>query len=34
VAELETKGYIGFQGKHAGAPVWFRNIKIKTLPAE
>jgi hypothetical protein len=30
-AELETKGYIGFQGKHAGAPIWFRNIKIKTL---
>ena len=30
-AELPTKGYIGFQGKHAGAPVWFRNIKVKEL---
>jgi len=34
VAELETKGYIGLQGKHAGAPIWFRNLKIKTLPSE
>lgn len=25
---LPTKGKIGFQGKHAGAPVYFRNIKI------
>jgi hypothetical protein len=31
-AELPTKGHIGFQGKHAGAPIWFRNMKIKTLP--
>ncbi len=30
-AELATEGYIGFQGKHAGAPVWFRNIRIKEL---
>lgn len=30
-AELPTKGYIGFQGKHAGAPIYFRNIKIKEL---
>ncbi len=30
-AELPTKGHIGFQGKHAGAPIWFRNIKIKEL---
>ncbi len=30
-AELPTKGNIGFQGKHAGAPIWFRNIKIKEL---
>lgn len=29
--ELATKGKIGFQGKHAGAPIWFRNIKIKEL---
>ncbi|OHB67393.1 MAG: glycosyl hydrolase [Planctomycetes bacterium RBG_13_63_9] len=24
-----TKGKIGLQGKHAGAPIWFRNVKIK-----
>ena len=30
-AELQTKGYIGLQGKHAGAPIWFRNVKIKLL---
>lgn len=30
-AELTTNGKIGFQGKHAGAPIWFRNIKIKEL---
>ena len=30
-AELATKGHIGFQGKHAGAPIFFRNIKIETL---
>ncbi len=26
-----AKGKIGLQGKHAGAPIWFRNIKIKKL---
>jgi acetyl esterase/lipase len=26
-----TKGKIGLQGKHAGAPIWFRNIKIREL---
>jgi len=26
-----TQGRIGFQGKHAGAPIWFRNIKIREL---
>lgn len=31
VATLPTKGKIGFQGKHGGAPIWFRNIKIKEL---
>lgn len=31
LAELATKGRIGFQGKHAGAPIFFRNIKIKVL---
>lgn len=30
-AELATKGRIGFQGKHAGAPIFFRNIKIKEI---
>jgi len=30
-AELPTKGKIGFQGKHAGAPIYFRNLKIKEL---
>ncbi len=29
-AELPTKGRIGFQGKHGDAPIWFRNIRIKT----
>jgi hypothetical protein len=28
-AELPTRGRIGFQGKHAGAPIYFRNIRIK-----
>lgn len=31
VAELPTHGFIGFQGKHAGAPIFFRNLKIKEL---
>jgi hypothetical protein len=30
-SELPTKGYIGFQGKHGEALIWFRNIKIKEL---
>ncbi|MDR2423583.1 MAG: DUF1080 domain-containing protein [Prevotellaceae bacterium] len=30
-AELPTKGFIGFQGKHGQALIWFRNIKIKEL---
>ena len=30
-AQLPTKGYIGFQGKHGDATIWFRNIKIKQL---
>lgn len=28
-AELPTKGKIGLQGKHAGAPIYFRNLKIQ-----
>jgi len=31
LAELPTKGRIGLQGKHAGAPIWFRNVKIHPL---
>ncbi len=31
LAELRTKGRIGLQGKHAGAPIWFRNLKIREL---
>ncbi len=30
-AELPTMGHIGFQGKHAGAPIYFRNIRVKEL---
>ncbi len=30
-ADLPLKGRIGFQGKHAGAPIYFRNIKVKEL---
>jgi hypothetical protein len=31
LASLPLKGHIGFQGKHAGAPIYFRNIKIREL---
>jgi len=31
LAEMATKGKIGFQGKHAGAPVYFRNIRIMEI---
>lgn len=30
-AELATKGVIGLQGKHGGAQIYFRNMKIKSL---
>ncbi len=30
-AELPTQGYIGFQGKHGQALIWYKNIKIKEL---
>ncbi|MBM3859656.1 MAG: DUF1080 domain-containing protein [Verrucomicrobia bacterium] len=30
-AELATKGHIGLQGKHGGAPIYFRNLKIMPL---
>lgn len=29
--QLPTYGFIGLQGKHAGAPIYFRNVKIKEL---
>lgn len=32
-AELETTGKIGLQGRHAGAGVRFRNVRIRPLPA-
>jgi hypothetical protein len=31
VASLAPKGQIGLQGKHAGAPIYFRNLRIKSL---
>jgi hypothetical protein len=31
LASMPTRGYIGFQGKHAGAPIYFRNIKVRQL---
>jgi len=30
-AELPTHGNVGLQGKHAGAPIFFRNMKVKEL---
>lgn len=30
-SELATRGNIGLQGKHAGAPIYFRNLRIKPL---
>jgi len=30
-AELATHGNIGLQGKHAGAPIYFRNLRIKPI---
>jgi hypothetical protein len=31
LAQLPTYGHVGLQGKHGGAPIWFRNMKIKPL---
>jgi len=31
LASIPHEGRIGLQGKHAGAPIYFRNIKIKEL---
>lgn len=30
-AELPTHGHIGLQGKHAGAPIYFRYLKIREI---
>ncbi|MFA6483294.1 MAG: DUF1080 domain-containing protein [Bacteroidales bacterium] len=30
-SELPTKGFVGLQGKHAGAKTYYRNMKIKGL---
>jgi hypothetical protein len=29
LADRPTKGHVGLQGKHAGVPTYFRNVKIK-----
>jgi hypothetical protein len=31
LAELATHGRIGLQGKHAGAPIYFRSLKIREI---
>lgn len=31
LAQVKPKGLIGFQGKHGGATIWFRNIRIQSL---
>ena len=31
LSSLATKGRIGLQGKHAGAPIFFRNVRIQEL---
>ncbi len=33
-AGLPAKGHIGLQGKHGGAPVWYRNIRLHALTEE
>lgn len=30
-ADLPNIGHVGLQGKHAGAPIYFRNVRIKEL---
>lgn len=30
-AELPTKGFIGLQGKHGNATIWFRNLRIRQV---
>jgi hypothetical protein len=31
LSSLATKGRIGLQGKHAGAPIFFRNVRVQKL---
>jgi hypothetical protein len=31
LAEMATKGHVGLQGKHGGAPIYFRNMKVKRI---
>ncbi len=31
MAKMATKGFVGFQGKHGDALIYFRNLKIKSL---
>jgi hypothetical protein len=31
LAHLPTHGHVGLQGKHAEAPIWFRNLRIKEI---
>jgi hypothetical protein len=31
LAQLPTKGHVGLQGLHGKSPMYFRNIKIKSL---
>ncbi|MBM4089371.1 MAG: DUF1080 domain-containing protein [Planctomycetes bacterium] len=33
LSELPPRGHVGLQGKHAGAPIYFRNLRIKALAA-
>ncbi|GEM_PF-60073 len=33
-AELPTKGYIGLQGKHGDATIYFKNVKIREIKAK
>jgi hypothetical protein len=30
-AQLENEGFIGLQGKHGDASIWFRNLRVKPL---
>jgi hypothetical protein len=31
MSTLQLHGHVGLQGKHAGAPIYFKNVKIKSL---